>query len=300
MKPADYRDAARDLAPAVVQLSGGEPLTRPDLEDVARAVKTAGGPPLLICVTNGWLLNEERYLSLIEAGVDLFSISLDFPDERHDDFRRLRGLYAKLDDLVPRLAREHGRGDIALNTALTRANFAEIPSLVTRAEAWGVRISFSAYSALRTGERDLCITAPGDLALLARHVDFLLEHRRRSDTVLNSAWILRNTLRFFEAGGHLGGCRAGVRFLVVRPDGMMNGCSMFPDQRFSTREHVARGFTTRERCDECFVAIRAGTERPVVRLAIEGLATWRSLIGRRRRDQRMRHKRPDSLAVPPA
>ncbi len=281
MSPAEYRRAARELAPAVVQLSGGEPLTRPDLEDVARAVKGDGGPPpIVVCVTNGWLLDERRYLALRDAGVDLFSVSLDFPDARHDDFRRLPGLYARLDELVPRLARVHGRGDIALNTALTRANFAEIPALVANAERWGVKISFSAYSALRTGNRDYCIERPEDLDLLGKHFEYLLRHREGADTVINTPWILRKTLRFFRQGGHLGGCRAGERFLVVRPDGLINACSMHPGERFRTGPEALRGFTTRERCDECFVAIRAGTERPLLRLTLDGIGTWRTLFAR--------------------
>lgn len=280
MAPADYRRVARELSPAVVQLSGGEPLTRADLEEIARAVKADGPPPIVICVTNGWLLDERRYLALVEAGVDLFSVSLDFPDARHDGFRRLPGLYARLDALVPRLAREHRLGNVALNAALTRANFAEIPALVANAERWGVRISFSAYSALRTGSRAWCIDRPEELDLLARHVDFLIRHRETSDTVVNTPWILRHTLRFFRDGGHHGGCRAGERFLVVRPDGLLNACSMFPRETFRSRAEALRGFTTRERCDECFVAIRAGTERPLLRLAVDGLGTWRALFAR--------------------
>jgi len=275
MAPEDYRRVARELSPAVAQLSGGEPLVREDLEAIARAVKGRRGLPLVICVTNGWLLDERRYLTLLEAGVDLFSISLDFPDARHDAFRRLPGLYAKLDALVPRLARGRGRGDIALNTALTRANFAEIPALAANAERWGVKISFSGYSALRTGNRALCIERPEDLALLARHFAFLRRENARSASVLNTPWILDRTQQFFAQGGHRGGCRAGIRFLVVRPDGLLNACSMHPDERFLTREQAARGFATRERCDECYVAIRSATERPFVRLALDALGTWR-------------------------
>lgn len=97
---------------------------------------------------------------------------------------------------------------------------------------------------------------------------------------MNTPWILRHTLRFFRDGGHHGGCRAGERFLVVRPDGLLNACSMHPRETFRTREEALRGFTTRERCDQCFVAIRAGTERPLGRLALDGLGTWRSLFAR--------------------
>ncbi len=279
LAPADYRRLVDELSPAVVQLSGGEPLTRKDIEDVARAVKRPGKPPLVICVTNGWLLDEARYQSLVAAGVDVFSVSLDFPDARHDDFRRIPGLYAKLDRLVPALARK-GRGNIALNTALTRVNFPEIPAIVATAERWGVNVSFSAYSALRTGNRDYCIDRPEELALLARHFDLLRVEHLRTGRVLNTPWILEHTLQFFRTGGHHGGCRAGIRFLVVRPDGLMNACSMHPDQTFRTRAEAAAGFRTRETCDECFVAIRAGTERPFGRLAVDGIGTWRTFLSR--------------------
>lgn len=280
LAPADYGRLARELSPPVVQLSGGEPLTRRDLEEIARAVKSPGRPPFVICVTNGWLLDERRFDALLDAGVDLFSVSLDFPDPRHDDFRRLPGLYARLDDLLPRLVRRGGAGRIALNTALTRANFAEIPALVANAARWGTKISFSAYSALRTGDRSLCIDEPAELELLARHFDLLRRERARTGTVLNTPWILEHTLRFFRQGGHHGGCRAGIRFLVIRPDGLVNACSMHPAERFRTREEAARGFETREWCDECFVAIRAGTERPLARLALDSVGTWRRLFTR--------------------
>lgn len=280
MLPDDYRRWTRELRPAVTQLSGGEPLTRPDLEDIARAVRRPSGLPLIVCVTNGWALTEERFLSLREAGVNIFSVSLDFPDARHDSFRQLRGLFSRLEERVPHLAaidRANGVTDgIVLNTALTRANFREIPALVAKAESWGVRISFSAYSHLRTGEQGFRITAPEDLRELADHFEFLRERRRRTGSVLNSDYVLDTTLGFFREGGR-GGCRAGVRFMVVRPDGYLNPCSMHPDHRYPTREEAARGFTVRDSCRDCYVSIRSLTERPFLRLAADSMAIFAQL-----------------------
>ncbi|MBC7292630.1 MAG: radical SAM protein [Thermoleophilia bacterium] len=272
MRPADYRRYSEMLKPGVCQMSGGEPLLREDLEDIIRAVKRPSGLPMVVCVSNSWLLTEERYLSLNEAGVSLFSISLDFPDERHDDFRRIPGLFAKMNDLLPYLVRKYQQNNIVLNSALTHANFAEIPGLVAKAEEWGTQISFSAYSSLRTGDTSLCITAREDLALLRRHIDYLKEYRRRSTTVLNSDYILEQTYRFFAESGR-DGCQAGRRFLVVRPDGLINACSMFPAMQFRTREEAVKGFAaTRETCDQCYVSIRASTERPLVRLIGENVS----------------------------
>lgn len=271
MTPADYARYSHELKPGVCQLSGGEPLLRDDLEEIARAVKRRNGLPLVVLVSNWWLMTEERYLALSRAGVSLFSISLDFPDERHDDFRRIPGLYAKMSEIIPYLIKKYGRRDIVLNSALTHENFTEIPGLVKQAEKWGSRISFSAYSPLRTGDLSLCITAPDDIALLRRHIDFLKEHRRRSSVILNSAYILEQTYRFFAEGG-MKGCQAGRRFTVVRPDGLFNACSMFPDLQYRSRKEAAESFApTRQSCDQCYVSIRASTERPLWRLIQENL-----------------------------
>ena len=176
-----------------------------------------------------------------------------------------------MNEIIPCLIKEYGRGNIVLNSALTHENFAEIPGLVAQAEEWGTQISFSAYSPLRTGDMSLCITAPEDLALLRRHFDFLEEHRRRSSAVMNSDYILEQTYRFFAEGG-MKGCQAGRRFMVVRPDGLINACSMYPDVRYASRKEAAKGFRpTRESCDQCYVSIRASTERGLFRLIRDNL-----------------------------
>lgn len=271
MTPDEYRRYSRALRPGVCQMSGGEPLLRDDLEDIVRAVKRRGSLPLVVLVSNWWPMTEARFESLEQAGVSLFSVSLDFPDERHDDFRRVPGLFAKLSELIPHLVGRYGPEKIVLNSALTHANFGEIPGLVAKAEEWGSRISFSAYSPLRTRDFSLCVTEPEDLALLRQHLDQVKQQRSRPSTVLNSDHILDQTYRFFADGG-MKGCQAGRRFLVVRPDGLINACSMFPELTYRSRKEASAGFrSTRESCDQCYVAIRASTERGLVRLIRENI-----------------------------
>ena len=109
LQPADYRRYMEALRPCVVQVSGGEPLMRDDVVEIVRAIKGCGRLPYTILVSNWSLMTEEKYLELRAAGVDQFSVSLDFPDERHDDFRGYPGLYRHLEDLIPRLARAGAR-----------------------------------------------------------------------------------------------------------------------------------------------------------------------------------------------
>jgi MoaA/NifB/PqqE/SkfB family radical SAM enzyme len=70
------------LQPVVVQISGGEPLMREDLCEIVRNVKQANSLPYIILVSSWTLMTPERYLELREAGVDQFSVSLDFADSR--------------------------------------------------------------------------------------------------------------------------------------------------------------------------------------------------------------------------
>jgi MoaA/NifB/PqqE/SkfB family radical SAM enzyme len=271
MTPADYRRYSEELKPGLCQLSGGEPLLREDLVDIVKAVKRANGLPMVVLVSNWWLMTEEKYLALNKAGVSLFSISLDFPDDRHDEFREIPGLYAHMSEIIPYLIKKYGRGNIVMNSALTHENFDTIPGLVENAAKWGTQISFSAYSPLRTGDLSLCINKPEDLAKLRKHIDWLKQHRRTSNVVLNSDWILEQTYRFFAEGG-MGGCQAGKRFIVVRPDGLFNACSMYPDLQYTSRAEAVKAFKpTRESCRECYVAIRAGTERGLFRLTVDNL-----------------------------
>src|SRR3954454_17806197 len=104
LKPADYRRYMEALRPCVVQVSGGEPLLRNDVVEIVRSIKNGSTLPYLILVSNWSHMTEQNNLELRAVGVDQFSVSLDFPDDRHDTFRRYPGLYEHLHSLVPRLA----------------------------------------------------------------------------------------------------------------------------------------------------------------------------------------------------
>jgi MoaA/NifB/PqqE/SkfB family radical SAM enzyme len=87
LQPTDYRRYMEALRPCVVQISGSEPLLRDDVAEIIRAIKSGDTLPYTILVSNWSEMTEGKYLALRNAGVDQFSVSLDFPDSRHDDFR---------------------------------------------------------------------------------------------------------------------------------------------------------------------------------------------------------------------
>jgi len=258
INPEEYRDLTQRLKPPAAQLSGGEPLLRKDIVAIVKAVKQ-GGVQYAILVTNGALLNESNYLQLREAGVNQFSISLDFPDERHDEFRRHPGLYSRLERTLPHLAR-FGYRDIILNTAITKANLKEILPLARKAAEWGVDISYSAYTALRTRNEDYCLNNGEDLEILRQAINELIILRRQDPRLVNPELTLRDTLKFFEQG-YMPNCKAGIRFLVVMPDGSLVPCSLHRT-KYATRQEMVEKFSRTNRCGNCYVAIRSYSEMP--------------------------------------
>jgi len=256
IKPQEYRALTERLKPLAAQISGGEPLLRKDVAAIVKAIKQ-GGVRYAILVTNGLLLNDSNYLQLREAGVNQFSVSLDFPDERHDEFRRRPGLYKRLDENLPRLAKL-GFRDIILNTAITKANVREILPLARKAAEWGVDISYSAYTALRTGNEDYCLNDGEDLRIVRQAVDDVIALKKQSTRLANPERTLRDTLKFFEQG-YMPNCKAGRRFLVVMPDGSLVPCSHHRSKYTSQKEMIKK-FSRTNRCGNCYVAIRSYTE----------------------------------------
>jgi MoaA/NifB/PqqE/SkfB family radical SAM enzyme len=269
MPPEDFREWVQRFHPPVIQLSGGEPFLRQDLLEIVKAVKINPFFPYTILVSNGWMLTAERYDALREAGVNQFSISLDFPDERHDDFRVIKGLFAKLDRVIPELA-ARGHGDVVLNTAITAENVRVLPEIIQTAKRWGVCLSFSVYTPHRTGDHSLSVTDPEDL----RQVEELFElcKRRSGDysAVVNSSFNLDGILKFMH-DGHVPNCTAGKRFMVVHPSGVLNPCSL---QRvdFATQEELVREFSEKNTCGGCYVSIRSYVEISFLKLLWENVS----------------------------
>jgi MoaA/NifB/PqqE/SkfB family radical SAM enzyme len=278
LKPADYRRYMEVLQPCVVQVSGGEPLMRPDIIDIVRSIKNGSGIPYTILVSNWSEMTEEKYAALREAGIDQFSVSLDFPDSRHDAFRGYPGLFDHLSSLIPRLG-ALGHDDIVLNSCITSENVTEINRLADMARSWGVNLCYSAYSARRTGCRDYFLNTPEQLATLHQQLDAVEKRRDEKRWIVNTTTTLDATRRYFDQGGSPG-CKAGRRFLVVTSDGELQPCSM-QFKRFALGEHarMIREFTRTNECNECYVSIRSYLDKSFPRLLWENVSGFLSVGG---------------------
>jgi MoaA/NifB/PqqE/SkfB family radical SAM enzyme len=271
--PARFGEMARELRPLIAQISGGEPLLRDDIDEIITQVRTQGKPGLTVLVTNAKLLTEELYLHLKEVGIDEFSISLDYPDERHDRNRRSPGLYRHLDELLPRLA-HYGHKDITLISVIREQTLDDIPKIAEHALKWDVAVNFSAYTTLRTHDPSLAVPQER-LELLRRQIDFLIDFKRRTGRVFTTESVLNRYYEFFANGSRINGCRAGERCLVVNPDGMMAPCAMFHTQSFPTQKELIENFSKTNTCGGCYVSMRANAEKSIGTLLKDAWGSFR-------------------------
>ncbi|WP_369601961.1 heme d1 biosynthesis radical SAM protein NirJ [Hahella sp. SMD15-11] len=122
----EVMDDLKAFGVPVLILSGGEPLLRPDIFDIAKRAKAMGFYVGLS--SNGTLIDESNIDTIAETGFDYVGISLDGLREVHDQFRQKEGAFdASLH--AAKLCKQHGI-KIGLRFTLTQMNYQDFPALL--------------------------------------------------------------------------------------------------------------------------------------------------------------------------
>ncbi len=257
LQAEDYAAICRELRPVVSHISGGEPLARTDVYEIARAMSNPGDLPWMILVSNCAALNVDKYEKLRDSGINQFSISLDFPDDRHSEFRRIPKLFQKMDRVIPELT-ARGHNDVSINTCITAWNFRDVPDMVKLMRKWHTPINISVYTPLRMSDpegmpREEQVNEVRDV------FQKLVDMKKEGYPVYTSERVMWKYFQFFT-GGSISGCQAGRRFLVINPDGRLTPCAMvmayYNDQR-----DMLKDFTCSNTCEMCYISTRANTEK---------------------------------------
>lgn len=119
-------DDMTTFASPIIILTGGEPLLRPDIFEIA-AYGTEKGLRMVMA-TNGLLIDGETCQRMKEASIQRVSISLDGATaQSHDQFRQVKGAFAgslRGIDLLKKASIE-----FQINTTITRENLDELPDI---------------------------------------------------------------------------------------------------------------------------------------------------------------------------
>jgi heme b synthase len=122
-----FLDNLATFSKPVIILTGGEPLLREDIFDIARHGTDHGFR--MVMAVNGTLLTKDICKEMIDSGIQRISISLDGANaESHDKFRAVEGAFEGALQGI-QMARESGL-EFQLNTTVTQINLAELPQIL--------------------------------------------------------------------------------------------------------------------------------------------------------------------------
>jgi 12,18-didecarboxysiroheme deacetylase len=128
LSTAEGKAALDDLAAfgsPVVLFSGGEPLVRPDLVELAEYA--VGKGMRAVISTNGTLIDSRTAGLLKKVGLSYVGISLDGLDEVNDRFRGVKGAFRKAMDGI--MACQDAGIKVGLRFTMNRLNAREIPGI---------------------------------------------------------------------------------------------------------------------------------------------------------------------------
>jgi MoaA/NifB/PqqE/SkfB family radical SAM enzyme len=229
-------DALGRLGTAMIGISGGEPLTHPELDSIIRRIRGTGA--IAGMITNGYLLNPERIERLNRAGLDHMQISIDniTPDEVSKKSLKV------LDKRLQMLA-DHAEFHVNINSVVGGGIKNPNDALVISKRA--LELGFeSTVGIIHDGDGQLKPLSEDEASVF-----FQITRRRKT----NYAQFDKFQEAIAQGRANDWRCRAGSRYLYVCEDGLVHYCSQqrgFPGVPVAeyARADVKREFLTAKSC----------------------------------------------------
>jgi MoaA/NifB/PqqE/SkfB family radical SAM enzyme len=224
------------LGTAMIGISGGEPLTHPQLDDIIRRMRKTGA--IAGMITNGYLLTPERIERLNRAGLDHLQISIDnvMPDEISK--KSLKVLDKKLEMLA-----EYAEFHVNINSVVGGGFKDPNDALVIGKRA--LELGFeSTIGIIHDGDGQL-----KPLKEEEARIYYEMSNRRKTNYAQFDAFqdaIVKGKPNDWR-------CRAGARYLYICEDGLVHYCSQqrgYPGVPLAgyTTADVKREYLTAKSC----------------------------------------------------
>ncbi len=231
-------DALARLKTLIVTLTGGEPLTHPDLEAVIARIRQHG--MIATTITNGFLLTVERIRSLNEAGLQELQISIDGVKPDAVSLKTLKSLRGKL-----QLLADHATFHVNINSVLGISEERTRDALEVAEVARGHGFSHT-VGVLHDGEGSLAPLSPTQRQVY----DQLMESSGSIAHRLNYLLFQKNLM---DGQPNQWRCRAGARYLYICEFGLVHYCSQqrgLPGTPLADygRDDIAREYLTEKSC----------------------------------------------------
>jgi radical SAM protein with 4Fe4S-binding SPASM domain len=215
-------DEMKALGTEMLILTGGEPLLRRDIYDIAKYASDHG--IWVVMGTNGVLVTDKVVKKMLECGVRGVGISIDSLDpDKHNSFRGGPNSW-EYSVRALEICKEQGL-DVLVQSTVMENNYDEIPRLIDFAQEKGAW-SFNLYFLVRTGRgHEMNDLSPEKTeAMLADLVE--VQDRYRPMLVRSKCAPHFKRIAYEKGVGGLesGGCMAGTQYGRITPDGDVTPC----------------------------------------------------------------------------
>ena len=233
----------------IIAFSGGEPLLRPDILDLAKYAHEKG--IYVALATNGTLITKEKAREMKKAGIEFVQISLDGATAKtHDEFRGMKGAFNKTVQGIKNCVDE--KFFVEVSTVATRYNYREIPDIIELSEELGANW-FMAFNFVPTGRgKDIVRMdlTPDEREEMLRMLWDELKTRKNINVLSTAPQFARVALqqemnenekivpthfynpklagKLVNLAEFIGGCGAGRFYLAMRANGDLQPCVFFP------------------------------------------------------------------------
>ncbi|MBF0203801.1 MAG: heme b synthase [Desulfamplus sp.] len=228
-------DQIRETGQPIIILTGGEPLLRPDIFEIAAYGTKIG--LRMVMAPNGTMITSTNAIKMKESGIKRISISLDgATKESHDRFRGIEGAFAGALNGI-RLAKEVGL-EFQINTTITKTNLEEIPKILLLAQSLGA-VAHHIFLLVPTGRGKYIVDQEIDAKEYEQTLNWFYDQKDKTSLQLKATCaphyyrILRQRAKdegkkvTFESHGLdavTRGCLAGTGFCFISHIGEVQTC----------------------------------------------------------------------------
>ncbi len=219
-------DEIASFAKPIIILTGGEPLLRKDVFQIAEY--GAGKGLRMVMAPNGTLLDDENIQKIIKSGIKRISVSLDGPDSKsHDSLRQVKGAFDSAIEGIKK-ARAAGVG-IQINSTITKRNVNMMADIMELAVRLGVE-AYHIFLLVPTGRGKLMENEELSAVQYEETLQFINKKRNNFPLELKVTCgphfnrILLQSRCDKAAAPKTKGCMAGVSFCFISHVGDLQPC----------------------------------------------------------------------------
>jgi heme b synthase len=228
-------DQIAEVGKPIIILTGGEPLLRSDIFEIAR-YGTALGMRMVMAL-NGTLITAKVARQLKDAGIQRISVSLDGSSpETHDRFRQVKGAFEGTLKGVDFL--KNAGLEFQINTTITKTNLDQIPKIQQLAVDLGA-VAHHIFLLVPTGRGKYIVDQEIDAAEYESTLNWFYDQREKTPLQLKATCaphyyrILRQRAKAdglsvsFQTHGLdavTRGCLGGVGFCFISHRGIVQPC----------------------------------------------------------------------------